>query len=101
MHRLVQRGLATARCESRDQHDAPGRPAYAPKVWLTIVLVAYARGIISARKLEPACREHMTCMALAGGMAPDPSPMAALVASMQEELVALVRAMRLVWEEPG
>jgi len=57
------------------------------------VLFAYSRGIISSRKIEQACREHITFMALAGGMRPDHRTMAAFVSSMQEEMVALFRDM--------
>jgi hypothetical protein len=40
-------------------------------------------------------------MALACGLVPDPRPIAAVVASMREERVALVRDLLLVWEAQG
>jgi hypothetical protein len=39
--------------------------AYDPKVLLKIVWLGYARGLISSRKIEQACRENVTFIALA------------------------------------
>jgi hypothetical protein len=68
---------------------------------LQIGLFADSRGIISSRKIEQACRENVTCMALACGMVPDQSTMAAVVASMQEEMVSLFRDILLVGAAQG
>src|SRR5919202_5592468 len=56
---------------------------------------------MSARKIEPAGREKVTFMALACGMAPEQSTIAAFGASMQEEIVSLCRDILLVWEQQG
>ena len=101
MHILVHRCLDTSLFDSRYQNDDTGSPAYDPKVLLKIVLLAYSRGIISSRKIEQACREHVTFMALACGMAPDHSTIAAFVSSMKEEIVSLCRDILLVCEEQG
>jgi len=91
IHILVQRYIDTTIFESRYQNDDTGCPAYDPKVLLKVVLVAYSRGIISSRKIEQACRENSTFMALACGMVPDHSTIAAFVSSMKEEIVSLFR----------
>jgi transposase len=64
-----------------------------------IVLVAYARGIIASRKIEQACRENITFMALACGLVPDHSTIAAFVSSMKEEITSLFRNLLLVCAE--
>jgi len=79
--------------------DELGCPAYEPKILLKVLLLAYARGIISSRKIEQACRENITFMALACGQVPDPSTIAAFVASLKEELTSLFRAILLVGAE--
>ena len=101
IHILVQQYIDTSSFASRYSNDDTGCPAYDPKVLLKVVLFAYSRGIISSRKIEQACRENVTFMALACGMVPDHSTIAAFVSSMKEEIVALFRDILLVCEEQG
>jgi len=75
--------------------------AYDPKILLKVVLLGYARGLVSSRKMEQACRENVTFMALACGQRPDHSTIAAFVSSMQEEIKVLFRDVLLVCEESG
>jgi hypothetical protein len=56
---------------------------------------------MASRKIEQACREHMTFMALACGRLPDHSTIAAFVSSMTEDIVSLCRDILLVCEEQG
>ena len=101
MHILVQPHVDTSIFASRDNNDETGGPAYAPKRWLQIVLLAYSRGILSSRKIDQACRENITFMARACGMLPAQSTIAAFVASRHEERVSLVRAILLGCEAQG
>ncbi len=87
--------------EDRYENDETGRLAYDPKILLKVVLLGYARGLISSRKMEQACRENVTFMALACGQRPDHSTIAAFVSSMQEEIKPLFRDVLLVCEESG
>src|SRR5215510_11239989 len=99
MHILVQRYMATSIFASRYKNDDTGCPAYDPKILLQVVLLAYSRGIISSRTIEQACRENIIVRALACGLIPDHSTIAAFVSSMHEEIVSLFRDMLLVCEE--
>jgi transposase len=101
IHILVQRCINTSIFDGRYKNDAAGCPAYDPQVLLKIVLFAYSRGIVSSRKIEQACRENITFMALSCGMVPDHSTIAAFVSSMQEEIISLFRDVLLVCEEQG
>ena len=85
----------------RYQNDETGRMAYDPKILLKVVLLGYARGLISSRKMEQACRENVTFMALGCGQRPDHSTIAAFVSSMGAEIVPLFRDVLLVCEYPG
>jgi transposase len=96
---LVERRLDTAIFSSRYKNDATGCPAYDPKILLKIILLAYARGIISSRKIEQACRENVTFMALACGQVPDHSTVAAFVSSLKEEIASLFRDILLICAE--
>src|SRR5215475_12515107 len=96
---LVERRMDTAVFGSRYKNDATGCPAYDPKILLKVILLAYARGIISSLKIEQACRENITFMALACGQVPDHSTIAAFVASLKAEIAALFRDILLVCAE--
>ena len=85
---LVEDRMDMAVFEDRYQNDETGRMAYDPKILLKVVLLGYARGLVSSRKMEQACRENVTFMALACGQRPDHSTIAAFVSSMQEEIIA-------------
>ena len=98
---LVEDRMDMAGFEDRYQNDETGRMAYDPKILLKVVLLGYARGLISSRKMEQACRENVTFMALACGQRPDHSTIAAFVSSMPDEIVPLFRDVLLVCEESG
>jgi len=55
--------------------------------------------MMSSRTSAQACREHITCMVLAGGRRPDHRTMAALVSSMTEAITSMVGDMRLLGVE--
>jgi transposase len=81
------------------QNDDTGRRAYDPKILLKAVLFAYSRGLISSRRIERACRENVTLMALSGNQRPDHSTIAAFVSSMKDEILPLFRDVLLVCEQ--
>jgi transposase len=96
---LVERRLDMALFASHYKNDETGCPAYDPKLLLKVILLAYARGIISSRKIEQACRENVTFMALACGQMPDHSTIAAFVSSLKAEIASLFRDILLVCAE--
>jgi transposase len=101
IHVLVQRHIDISIFESRYKNDNTGCSAYDPKVLLKIVLLAYARGLISSRKIEQACRENITFMALACGLLPAHSTIATFVSAMKDEIISVFRDILLVCEEQG
>jgi transposase len=99
IHNLVEDRLDTSRFEKHYRNDETGRVAYDPKILLKIVLVGYARGLISSRKIEQACRENVVFIALACGQQPDHSTIATFVSSMKDEILPLFRDVLLVCQE--
>jgi transposase len=99
IHELVQRRIDTSIFDRTYHNDATGCPAYDPKILLQVILLAYARGIISSRKIEQACRENIIFMALACEMVPDHSTIAAFISSMKDEIVSIFRDILLVCVE--
>ena len=66
---------------------------------MKIVLLGYARGLISSRKIEQACRENVVFIALACGQQPDHRTIAAFVSSMKDEILPLFGDVLLVCQE--
>jgi transposase len=99
IHTLVETRLDTSGFEQKYRNDETGRTAYDPKILLKIVLLGYARGLISSRKIERACRENVVFIALACGQQPDHSTVATFVSSMKAEILPLFRDVLLVCQE--
>jgi transposase/IS5 family transposase len=99
IHTLVETRLDTSGFSQRYCNDETGRTAYNPKILLQIVLLGYARGLISSRKIEQACRENVVFVALACGQQPDHSTIATFVSSMKDEILPLFRDVLLVCQE--
>jgi transposase len=87
--------------DNRYNNDETGRWAYDPKILLKIVLLGYSRGLDSSRKIEHACRENVTFMAMSCRQFPDHSTIAAFVSSMHAEILPLFRDVLLVCNETG
>jgi len=99
IHTLVETRLDTSVFEQKYRNDETGRTAYNPKILLKIVLLGYARGLISSRKIELACRENVVFIALACGQQPDHSTIAPFVSTMKAEILPLFRDVLLVCQE--
>jgi transposase len=101
IHYLVEQRLDVTIFDQRFCNDQTGRLAYDPKVLLKVVLLGYARGLLSSRRIERACRENIVFMALSCGQAPDHSTVAAFVSSMHVEIPGLFAQVLLICEQEG
>ncbi len=101
IHTLVETRMDMSGFAERFSNDETGRRAYDPKILLKVVLLGYARGMISSRKIERACRENVVFIALCCGQHPDHSTIAAFVATMQKAIQPLFRDVLLVCDEMG
>ena len=99
IHTLVENKMDMSRFDGRYKNDETGCKAYDPKVLLKIVLLAYARGIFTSRKIERACKENVVFMAMSCGQAPDHSTRATFVSSLKEEIKPLFRDVLLVCDK--
>lgn len=99
INELVDRHMNISIFDANYKNDETGSPAYDPKILLKIVLLAYSRGIIFSRRIEQACRENVTFMAISCWTTPDHSTIAAFISSMKDEIVSLYRDILLVCEE--
>lgn len=98
---LVEKHLDLSVFDARYNNDETGASAIHPKILLKVILLAYARGMISSRQIERACQENILFIALSYGYAPDHSTIASFISSMQSEVQTLFSNILLVCEELG
>ena len=55
LHTLIDSEFDLAPLAAKFKNDETGAPACDPAVLLKIVLLAYSRGLVSSRLIEPAC----------------------------------------------
>jgi transposase len=99
IHTLVETRMDMSVFDEHYRNDKTGRSAIDPKVLLKIVLLGYSRGLISSRKIERACCENVTFMAMSCNQRPDHSTIASFVSSMKDEILPLFRDILLVCEQ--
>jgi transposase len=98
---LVDKHLDLSVFDARYKNDETGAAAIHPKILLKVILLGYARGMISSRQIERACQENILFIALSYGYAPDHSTIASFISSMQNEIESLFSNVLLVCEELG
>ena len=99
IHTLIETRMDMSVFEMNYKNDKTGRSAYDPKVLLKVVLLGYSRGLMSSRKIERACCENVTFMAISCNQRPDHSTIASFVSSMKDEVLPLFTDILLVCEE--
>jgi transposase len=98
---LVEKHIDLSVFDARYNNDETGATAIHPKILLKVILLAYARGMISSRQVERACQENILFIALSYGYAPDHSTIASFLSSMHSEIETLFCNVLLVCEELG
>jgi transposase len=101
INELVEKHIDLSVFDARYKNDETGAAAIHPKILLKVILLAYARGMISSRQIERACQENILFIALSYGHAPDHSTIASFISSMQSEIETLFCNVLLVCEELG
>lgn len=99
INRLVDENINLSVFDERYKNDMTGAAAFHPKILLKVILLAYAKGMISSRQIERACHENIIFIALSYGYAPDHSTIAAFVSSMQKEISSIFSDILVVCEE--
>jgi transposase len=83
---LVDKHIDLSVFDARYNNDVIGAAAIHPKILLKVILLAYAKGMISSRQIERACHQNIIFMALSYNNAPDHSTIASFISSMQNEI---------------
>jgi transposase len=101
LNRLVENHIDLSVFDARYKNDEIGAAAIHPKILLKVILLAYARGMISSRQIERACLQNIIFIALSYGHAPDHSSIAAFISSMQNEIASIFSNILFVCDELG
>jgi transposase len=101
LNRLIEEEFDLSVFEARYRNDETGAPAYDPAILLKVILLAYARGVTSSRRIEQLCRENVVFMALSADSCPHFTTIADFVSSLQAEIVSMFRDVLLVCDELG
>ena len=96
---LVDKHVDLSVFDERYNNDVIGAAAIHPKILLKVILLAYAKGMISSRQIERACHENIIFIALSYGYAPDHSTIASFISSMQNEISSIFSDILVVCEE--
>jgi transposase len=99
INRLVDENIDLSVFDDRYKNDVTGAAAIHPKILLKVILLAYAKGLISSRQIERACHENILFIALSYNHAPDHSTIAAFVSSMQKEISSIFSDILTVCDE--
>jgi transposase len=99
INRLVDENINLSVFDERYNNDETGAAAIHPKILLKVILLAYAKGMISSRQIERACHENIIFIALSYNYAPDHSTIAAFVSSMQKEISSIFSDILTVCDE--
>lgn len=100
-YHLLQHAVDLARFDARFRNDDTGAPAYPPAMLLTVVLCAYAHGVVSSRGIERLCREHGTFLALCGDTAPHFTTIAQFVSTLGPDIAHVFAAVLAVCDRQG
>ena len=99
INRLVDENIDLSVFDERYKNDLTGAAAIHPKILLKVILLAYAKGMISSRQIERACHENIIFIALSYGYAPDHTTIASFISSMQSEISSVFSDILVVCEE--
>jgi transposase len=101
LHHLLEHELDLSEIESRYCNDEVGASAYEPRILLKIVLLAYARGILSSRAMEAACRDNVQFIALSGDAQPDHSTLARFVSELGDAASKVFTQVLIICDRQG
>ena len=99
IHLVVEERLDLSVFDSFYKNDDTGRPAIHPKVLIKVILLAYSKGIIGSRRIEKATRDNVIFLALAGGIKPDHSTIAAFISTMKNEIMNVFIQVLLICDQ--
>ena len=86
---IIENKLDLSGFDAWYNNDRTGAAAYSPAVMLKIILLGYAHGFISSRRIARACETNIMFMSVSGDVQPHYTSIAGFVAKMHEQIEPL------------
>lgn len=101
LNHLLDHELDLSGLDARFRNDVTGAPAYPPATLLKLILFAYARGLVSSREIERACRENVVFIALSGDQAPHFTTVAGFIRALGDEIANVFTQVLFICDAQG
>ncbi|TLX45284.1 transposase [Pseudoalteromonas phenolica] len=98
---IIENKLDLSGFDAWYNNDKTGAAAYSPAVMLKIVLLGYAHGLISSRRIAKACENNILFMSVSGDVQPHYTSIASFVAKMHEQIEPLFTQVLMICDEEG
>ncbi|MGI2178012.1 transposase [Shewanella frigidimarina] len=98
---IIENKLDLSGFDAWYHNDKTGAAAYSPAVMLKIILLGYAHGLISSRRIAKACENNILFMSVSGDVQPHYTSIAGFVAKMHEQIEPLFTQVLLICDEEG
>ncbi len=98
---IVENKLDLTPFDAWYHNDTSGAAAYSPSLMLKIILLGYAHGLVSSRRIAKACEHNIMFMSLSGDVQPHFTSIAAFVARMHEQIAPLFTQVLMICDEEG
>ena len=86
---IIENKLDLSGFDAWYNNDRTGAAAYSPAVMLKIILLGYAHGFISSRRIARACETNIMFMSVSGDVQPHYTSIAGFIAKMHEQIEPL------------
>jgi len=96
---IVENKLDLSGFDAWYNNDKTGAAAYSPSVMLKIILLGYAHGLISSRRIARACETNIHFMSVSGDVQPHYTSIAGFVAKMHEQIEPLFTQVLMICDE--
>ncbi|MDP5148345.1 transposase [Shewanella sp. ULN5] len=98
---IIENKLDLSGVDAWYHNDKTGAAAYSPAVMRKIILLGYAHGLISSRRIAKACENNILFMSVSGDVQPHYTSIASFVAKMHEQIEPLFTQVLLICDEEG
>lgn len=101
LNHLLDHEVDLSGFDTRFCNDDTGAAAYPPAMLLKVVLFAYSQGIVSSRRIERVCREHVTFIALCGDTSPHFTTIANFVSTLGDDIARIFTQILFICDRQG